>query len=187
MRKIIVKAIEALVSFCQAKADVRLWPKGPTGGDYLNGLVRAKTDGTHRGSFVEGLDDLDKTLNFLRGLDFQLVEVGPEIQYKQCQYYQALLPAGYHAYTGILTLGECREQGLAVYLHHGEHGDELRLVDRVKSLPETDVISLIIEGEMMSTWYPGSFTARSPEVIDPDPPTWSVHWAVKVRLANDEG
>lgn len=184
-RLIIIAAVEKLVDFCKAKAEDYLWPGGPTGEVYLDGLVRVKPDGSNRGSFVRGLDDLNKTVNFLKEVNFSRVEVSPEIQFGNCQYYQASLPEGFRALTGILTLAECREKGVEVEVSSsGNHGEEL-VASQSQELLETHVVSAIVDEDgMLSTWYPGRFTAANPDPdhkLPADPAKWQDEWAVKIQ------
>lgn len=183
MKKNVIEAIDGLLSFCEKKSETALWPNGPTGTEYAEGLVRVKPDGSNRGSFVEGLDDLDKTVSFLKELDFKQVEVSPEVQYKKSLYFQATLPEGYRAFTGVLTVEGARKKGLDVKVIEGSHGDELQT--RGSSLSETNIISVIVDDGMMSTWYPGSFTAANPDPehkLSADPADWLEELAVKIKL-----
>jgi hypothetical protein len=176
--------IQNLLDFCQAKKDEPLWPNGPTGEQYINGLVRVNPDGTNRGSFVEGLDTIDKTIDFLKQLEFTKVEVSPDIQFGDCHYYQASVPEGYDAFTGVLTVEEARNNGIDIKIEQGAHGDELVGVQEHGKLPRTKIISVIIDGGMLSTWYPGEFTAGNPDPeqkLPTNPEHWNENWAVKIQ------
>lgn len=183
MKDVVNNAIRGLLEFCKSKIGEALWPNGPTGAAYLDGLVRVDANGVNRGSYVKGLDTLDKTLDFLRGLSWQPVVPAPGTSRKGCQYYMASIPEEYLAYQGVVSLAQARKLGLVVKAVAGAHGDEL--VARCnfgggEHLPFASHITLIVEGGMMSTWYPGVLTAAMPKEIPLDQGKWSRHWAVKL-------
>jgi hypothetical protein len=178
MNNFIKNAVDNLVKFCQAKASQPLWPNGPTGDKYLQGLVRDKGQGKHRGSYIPGLDTLAKTITFLKIQDWK--ETNPVAKREGCKYYQVELPEnglGFGpAYVGVLTLAEARYKGWDIYKVAGEHGDQL--VTRGKDLLATNTITLIIEGDMMSTWHPGEPMPETPQPIPTPSTKWKDDWPV---------
>ncbi len=174
--KIIKDAIHSLIEFCQSKIETELWPSGPTGSEYLEGLVRISPEGETRGSFVEGLDTLDKTIKFLNSLSWERVTVPNSIQFGNSEYYQAVLPDGYVAFQNVIRLKDAQQD---VNINWGKHGDELTSRSSGGRRP-TKVVSAIVEDGMLSTWYPGEFTARSPEILPDSRKEWNEDWAVKL-------
>ena len=173
-------AARDLVILCTKSETNEMWPGGPTGKDYLQGLVRVDSDGHGRGSYVEGLSSLNATLAYLGELEWEEVEVHDSIKFGACKYYQAKAPSDRPAWLNIMRLGDVPNSRLNdVCVSKGAHGDELKMLSNGEAV-RTDIISCIIEDGVMSTWYPGEFTARSPEVIPEDNREWSNHWAVKL-------
>ena len=176
--KVVIKGLEALVLFCTENNDKPLWPSGPTGKEYLEGIVRVSPEGEARGSYVKGLDSLEKTVEFLTDLDWKQIEVSKEVQHKQSQYFQAVSPPWCECFENIARLGDVDDVD-KVQIRDGSHGDELVVTTEGGKQP-TEIISTIVEDGMMSTWYPGQFTARSPETIPLNREEWNKDWAVKL-------
>ncbi len=176
MEKIIRNAITQLFIFCQSKLESSLWPSGPTGEEYIDGLVRVSPDGETRGSFVNGLDTIDKTIAFLNSLSWEKVNVSDSIQFGRSEYYQAVLPDEYVAFQNVVCLKDTQQD---VIINSGKHGDELITMTADGRRP-TKVVSAIVEDDMLSTWYPGDFTALSPKVLPLSRKEWDDEWAVKL-------
>ena len=178
--------IDALIKFCTDKVDVALWPDGPTGEDYLNGLVRVDHKGVPRGSYVVGLDNVGKTLEFLKGLD-GWEEFAPMWGMRaECRYYKARCP-NHVAFENVVALEHalkhCRKLG-DIVVEDGLHGKEIVWYSEIDVYTEVDYITLIVEGGMMSTWFPGQVYAAIPHDLTRKRmlEEWRAnpHWSVKV-------
>jgi len=181
-------AINNLIRFCNEKADQPLWPNGPTGSDYLRGLVRVDEDGVNRGSFVEELTTLDKTVSYLLSLDWEEVFPPASAVKEGCRYFRAsAYKRSNFAWTGIMTLEQAR-QLYPVGVVEGDHGDELvawMVENDDDDIPfsTTEDIHFIMEGDMMATWYPGPITPPIPEDFDLHAEDdWDPSWPVKLRM-----
>jgi len=172
--ELIDAAIQNLNSFCNKNLNVELWPGGPTGLEYVSGLVRCDKFGGHRGSYVEGVDTLHKTINFLNSLDWH--ECIPNNPRENCRYFQVFLK-DHISWCGIVTVRECDLDQIQIV--NGLHGNELT-IPKTDRLEQCDIITLIVEGDMMSTWFPGPLTDPNPEVFPEDRETWNPNWAVKL-------
>lgn len=174
----IVRSIINLTNFCSDKFDDELWPSGPTGHEYLNGLVRHKGDKHHRGSYVNGLSTLEKTFQFLMNQNWY--EFTPDCAREGCRYFAAdvLESRSTLAYIGVTSLDLCRKRKWAVVKRQGEHGSELitHSDERIK----TNRITIIVEDGMMSTWHPGNPMPETPKEIPDDPSEWNKNWPVKL-------
>ena len=178
--KVVSEALKNLTWDLYCKWSHPLWPEGPTGEQYMDGIVRYKGEGDTRGSYVVGLDSYGKTVEFLLGLYWERVQVDSTIQFGTCMYFQAQVPPGYKAIQDIMLVRDVHpKQGLEI--RKGLHGDELVLkrTDTIESFL-TNKISCIIEDSMLSTWFPGDFTARSPEKIECERSEYNPYWAVKL-------
>ena len=152
IRIFIIGAINNLVNFCREKQTEPLWTNGPTGKEYINGLVRIDESGKNRGSFVPGITNIYKTIEFLQGQDWY--EVIPDNAREGCRYFQSELNTSTPAYIGVTSLGECRRMKLAVVKREGLHGPEL-IQHNGGRLRKTNIITFIVKDGMMSTWHPG--------------------------------
>lgn len=179
----IFDAIKNLFNFCNEKKDEEIFPDGPTGVQYLDGLVRIDEAGNHRGSFVEGVNTLQLTYEYLWGKVWN--EIFPEEGTREgCRYFQTDLtemPYSKAAKIGVRSLASCRELNLSVNMRKGKHGLELvHLADSDEFLIDTNIITLIVEGGMMSTWHPGPIFTEIPKEATNDPSTWDDSWPVKL-------
>ena len=122
LRPMIIKAIEKLCDFCQVSG--ALWPNGPTGKQYLDGLVRVDQGGNNRGSWVNGLTSFTATLEFLIGLDWKVADDVPENARRAgCEYYQAQMVFG-SGFVGVISVADARAMDLKVEAVGGKHGTE---------------------------------------------------------------
>lgn len=180
----IFDAIKNLFNFCNEKKDEEIYPDGPSGVEYLDGLVRIDKAGNHRGSYVEGVNTLQLTYEYLWGKVWN--EFFPEEGAREgCRYFQTDLsemPYSKTAKIGVMSLRSCRDQDLSVNMRKGKHGYELiHLASSAdKSLIDTNIITLIVEGEMMSTWHPGPVFTEIPKDPSTDPSDWDNSWPVKL-------
>lgn len=172
-------AYVALEAFCSDKAAVALWPNGPTGQQYWQGVSRRNPDGSGRGSYVDEVktsEDVYALINSLTSVEEFTPEVGAMAG---CRYFKAAMPAGYNASIGAISLDEALDLGLAVRLVDGAHGKELVADSNVKVGALT--LTFIVEGTMLSTWYPGLTFVPMPHDVINDPTTWVGEWAVKLQ------
>jgi len=171
-------AIDKLITFCNNSTEKPLWPNGPTGEEYLQGLVRVDEQGENRGSFIPGLTNLSTTLQFLLGLDWMPVVVSEEAKREGCEYYSAELELA-SAFIGVIAMKDARALGLEVKAVGSKHGTEFHAQSN-GYLQQTTTITLIIEDGMMSTWHPGDPMPSIPREIPVNPSNWDENWPVKL-------
>jgi hypothetical protein len=141
---------------------------------HLNGFVRV-----NRGSYVEGLNDLDSTLKFLYNLSARFEEVPHSEVNAECpgaarvpaRYFRASVPTEYSAYENIVTVRDLVGEGQLenIRIREGAHGLEFFVPQEAEceiGSKRTDNVWIILgpseEGEVVWTWYPGRMTAGSP-------------------------
>ena len=136
---------------------------------HMKGFVR-----TARGSYVVGLNDMSKTVNFLYEVSESAVEASHEEVNEECpgaaregvRYFRFDIPNDFVAYEGVALLEDIGEDFLSeVRVRMGAHGYEL-YIPRVKFNPGRVASGWIIlgptegvEGDIVYTWYPGRMTA----------------------------
>jgi hypothetical protein len=148
-------------------------PDVPIG--YSEGFVRVRPDGSNRGSFVVGIDDIGKTKKLLselpwRSVDRETLPAGACHPDKNVSYFRAELPQAYAAKTGVIALQDA-DLG-KVELVEGKHGMEFSM-PATGELPLTAEVWAVIGpiGEKIGlwTWYPGPIavfaTARHKELL----------------------
>jgi len=182
-------AIINIVVFCMKQWKEKLWPTGPTGEEYLDGMSRRDKDGHGKGSYMVSISTWKAALQMLMRLEW--AEFWPESARAKHRYFQAKSPIS--GLVGVITLRDARKLGLPVKVRNGSHGEEL-YTQSAFGYTETNIITLIVEEEMMVAWFPGDETYPMPAVeqgetpasaMDPD--AWNLDWAVKlVRLSPEE-
>lgn len=131
---------------------------------YAQGFVRVDSEGKNRGSFMPGLDTLEKTLDFLKGLVWE-VDTTVAKPRPGCAYFIARLSEKL-AFESIALLGELTDEELGlVRIRNGKHGLEFYFEGSKKFTP-TDEIRIVLGpeeyGEVVYTWYPGRNTISIP-------------------------
>ena len=138
---------------------------------HLAGFVRI-----NRGSYVEGLNDLDSTLKFLYSLSPRFEEVSHDDVNAECPgaarqpavYFRASVPEGYSAFENIVTVRDLSNEGQLENLRvrEGAHGLEFYVPQEAEceiGLKPTESVWIILgpseAGEVVWTWYPGRMTA----------------------------
>ena len=137
---------------------------------HLDGFVR-----TDRGSYVEGLDTLGRTLAFLRDMAPSFVEVShaevnaecPGAAREPARYFRAEMLEGFTGMESVVLIGDLVAAGRLdeVRVRDGAHGPEFYIPGEPKGLGEkpTDNVWIILgpseAGEVVWTWYPGRMTA----------------------------
>jgi len=136
---------------------------------HMKGFVR-----TNRGSYVEGLSDMTKTMNFLYEVSASAVEVDHDTVNSECpgaaregvRYFKFDVPKESVAYESVVLLEDLEGAALNdVRVREGAHGYEL-YIPNVKFNPGRVTSGWIIlgptegvEGDVVYTWYPGRMTA----------------------------
>ena len=189
MSEYLAKFIDNLINYCTDMLNNPLWPNGPDGETYLNGLVRVDFKGRARGSYVEGLDTLAKTIKFLKSLNWE--EFAPKVGVREgCRYYKAPLPQHMEARQNVIGMDWLIDQKLAhqVEVVDGPHGPELAWISAIESI-RASTVTIIVEGGMMSTWYPGETFAELPKGFTKqhllEEGAYNPYWCVKLIYAGD--
>jgi len=140
---------------------------------HVSGFVRSD-----RGSYVEGLETLGKTVSFLYDMSAKFEEVTHEEVNAECpgaarmpaRYFRASLPSDFTAWEGVALIADIAEAGRLdeVRVRMGPHGPEFYVQAEINtgsciSAKKTDVVWIILgpsdDGEVVWTWYPGRMTA----------------------------
>lgn len=160
----VLEAIENTVLMANGSADMER---------HLQGFVRLG-----RGSYVEGLNDLETTLSFLRNMSADFAEVPHKEVNAECpgaarspaRYFRAVLPQQYTARESVVLMSDLTAAGRlgAVRVREGAHGLEFYIpeaeeCDNVFGEKPTQNVWIILgpseAGEVVWTWYPGRMTA----------------------------
>ena len=136
---------------------------------HMEGFVRS-----NRGSYIEGLDTMTKTVNFLYAISTSCVEVDHNTVNSECpgaaregvRYFKFSIPDEVIAYEAVVLLEDLKGAALNdVRVREGSHGYEFYIPD-VKFNPGRVATGWIIlgptkdvEGDVVYTWYPGRMTA----------------------------
>jgi hypothetical protein len=85
------------------------------------------------------------------------------------------VPKGYKAFSNIGLVGDFDLEKLTTRV--GKHGKEIVIASEFEAVP-TDTLCAIVEDGMLSTWYPGDFTAKADHPLPPKK-DWKPNWTVK--------
>jgi hypothetical protein len=174
----VLQSFTKLVKFCTAKIDTPLWPNGPTGQQYLDGLTRRDKDGKPRGSWVEQVKALADIPNLIIDAEYAF-EFTPEAAKEGCRYFSLGLTTDIDAFVNVMRVADAKLKGYEILVRDGDHGKEL-----ISHIPEAGwervhFITVIVEDGMMSTWFPGPVFHPTPQEFPVDQAEWDGEWPVK--------
>ncbi len=138
---------------------------------HVEGFVR-----TNRGSYIEGLNDLNSTIDFLYTVSSSAVEVSHDDVNAECsgaarapaRYFRFDIPEGFNGMESVVLLEDLSEEELStVRVRQGSHGVEFYSASpEAFSEKPVDHGWIIVgpseAGLVVWTWYPGRMTAGSP-------------------------
>lgn len=160
IKSIIMSAMAALINFCVKNDNDELWPGGPTGADYLQGLTRRDANGEPVGSYISEVDTVADVETLFDQISLW-EEFSPEDAREGCRYFKAYIPEGWTGYRGAISLAEAQAAECAVEIREGLHGREL--VSKAGEPVKANNITVILEGDMLATWHPGPPLAPLPK------------------------
>jgi len=158
---------------------------------HLEGMVNR----VERGSFIEGIDNIEKTIGFLKDVlptavtynANEINEQWPGCGMDGCTYYKAIIPEGVKAYIGITRIADISTQNLTeVKIRRSQH--DITLADKTtaaapeflygasveyteKEYDSTNEMWAIVGphgnyGDVLYTWYPGPLTTVYRDIRD---------------------
>jgi len=154
---------------------VRLASNSPKIQEHLEGFVRKG-----RGSYVNNLEDVKSTLNFLRDLAPAFIEISHKDVNAECpgaargpaRYFRTEISEESQAFESVCLVNDLDNTDLSnVRLRRGKHGIEFYIPNElaagmcpsVTGKKPTNNIWIILgpseAGEIVWTWYPGRMTA----------------------------
>ncbi len=153
--KRVFEGLSRLADFCEKNINTELWPNGPTGEQYLQGLTRRDTEGNPIGSWVDEIFTLGDLNEFMLSLtNWEEFVPASGAARPGCTYIKAQIPAGWTAWCGAIPHLVAEAEGLSVQRRQGLHGEEL-VAEYAEGVMATNIAVFIIEDGMLSTWHPG--------------------------------